>query len=47
MENLINSLANAEVPLSWRNRAYACERGLAFWLTNLLRRVDQLDEWKV
>ena len=46
MENLINSLSNAEVPLSWKNRAYDCERGLASWLTNLLRRVDQLDEWK-
>jgi hypothetical protein len=47
MEGLISSLANAEVPLSWKSRAYACERGLASWLTNLLRRVDQLDEWKV
>jgi len=47
MEGLINSLANGTIPLTWKNKAYDCERGLASWLTNLLRRIDQLDDWKV
>lgn len=47
MEALISSLAGGTIPLSWSKLAYACERGLASWLSNLLRRIDQLDEWKV
>jgi len=40
MEGLIDSLAKGNLPLTWKNRAYDCERGLASWLVNLIRRID-------
>jgi len=40
MEGLIDALATGKIPQSWVSRAYDCERGLASWLANLLKRID-------
>jgi len=43
MESIIDSLALNRVPVAWTNLAYPSKRGLASWLVNLLKRIDQLN----
>lgn len=43
MEATIDSLALNRVPVSWENLAYPSKRGLASWLINLTKRIEQLN----
>ncbi len=46
MEQLIDSIALDKVPKSWVDLAYPSKRGLASWFQNLLKRIEQLRNWK-
>jgi len=46
MEQIIDSLALNRVPVAWTNLAYPSKRGLASWLVNLMKRIDQLNQFK-
>jgi dynein heavy chain len=43
MEKIIEALSLNRVPILWQNLAYPSKRGLASWLINLIRRIDQLN----
>ena len=43
MEGVIDSIAINRVPISWTLLAYPSKRGLASWLVNLVKRIDQLN----
>ena len=45
MEQVMAALANDKVPKGWERLAYPSLRGLGSWLSNLLARVTQLQEW--
>merc|ERR1711991_395264 len=45
MENLMNSLYLDTVPGKWASLAWASQRGLAAWLTDLSQRYEQLVDW--
>ena len=45
MENLMNSLYLDTVPAKWASLAWASQRGLAAWLTDLSQRYEQLVDW--
>lgn len=40
MEAIIDAIALNRVPTIWVNLAYPSKRGLASWLTNLLKRIE-------
>jgi len=46
MEQLIDAVALDRVPATWTKLAFPSKRGLASWLTNLLKRIEQLNNWK-
>jgi dynein heavy chain, axonemal len=46
MENLVDSLNIEKVPESWSKLAYPAKRTLASWFDNLLRRIEQLHNWR-
>lgn len=46
MEQLMDAIALDRVPATWAKLAYASKRGLASWLSNLIKRIDQLNTWK-
>jgi dynein heavy chain len=46
MEQLIDAVALDRVPATWTKLAYPSKRGLASWLMNLLKRIEQLSAWK-
>ena len=46
MEQIIDSIALNKVPVPWTNLAYPSKRGLASWLTNLLKRIEQLNMFR-
>jgi len=46
MEQLIDAVALDRVPATWTKLAYPSKRGLASWLANLLKRIEQLSNWK-
>lgn len=46
MERIIDALAINRVPDAWTVLAYPSKRGLASWLVNLLKRLDQLNQFK-
>ena len=46
MEQIIDAIALDRVPASWTKLAYPSKRGLALWLINLLKRIEQLSNWK-
>jgi len=46
MEDLQNSLQLERIPPKWNKYAYETKRSLATWLDNLLKRVEQLSNWK-
>jgi dynein heavy chain len=46
MEAVIDSLVLERVPAPWMNLAYPSARGLSSWLTNLVARFEQLNNWK-
>lgn len=45
MESLLMSLYLNKVPASWTKRAWPSTRSLASWLSNLMDRLAQLEEW--
>lgn len=45
MEGLMNSLYMDTVPNKWGSLAWASQRGLAAWLTDLNQRYEQLVDW--
>jgi len=45
MENLMNSFYIDKVPDKWGSLAWASERSLSLWLTDLNDRIEQLMEW--
>jgi dynein heavy chain len=46
MEQLMDAIALDRVPAAWTKLAYPSRRGLASWLDNLLKRIEQLNAWK-
>jgi len=46
MEQLIDAIALDRVPKSWVDLAYPSKRGLGSWFQNLLKRIEQLRNWK-
>lgn len=46
MERIIEALSLNRVPVVWNNLAYPSKRGLASWLNNLVKRIDQLNQFK-
>jgi len=46
MEGVIDNLVLERVPMAWSKLAYPSSRGLSSWLTNLLARFEQLNNWK-
>lgn len=46
MESLQNALNLERIPDNWNKYAYATKRSLATWLDNLLKRIEQLSNWK-
>ena len=46
MEKIIEALSLNRVPILGQNLAYPSKRGLASWLINLIRRIDQLNQFK-
>jgi len=46
MERIIDALSMNRVPTLWNLLAYPSKRGLASWLINLIRRIDQLNQFK-
>lgn len=43
MERIIDALSFNRVPVVWNALAYPSKRGLASWLNNLVKRIDQLN----
>jgi dynein heavy chain len=46
MERIIDALSLNRVPVVWNALAYPSKRGLASWLNNLLKRIEQLNQFK-
>lgn len=46
MEQLMDAIALDRVPKSWVDLAYPSKRGLGSWFQNLLKRIEQLRNWK-
>jgi dynein heavy chain len=46
MERIIDALSLNRVPTVWNALAYPSKRGLASWLANLIKRIDQLNAFK-
>ena len=46
MEQLMYAIALDRVPATWSKLAYPSRRGLASWLDNLMKRIEQLNNWK-
>lgn len=46
MENIIDSISFNRVPVLWQSLAYPSKRGLASWIMNLLKRIEQLNMFK-
>lgn len=46
MEQLLNSLNNDRIPESWKRLLYPTKRFLPSFLDNLVRRIEQLSQWK-
>ena len=46
MEKIIEALSLNRVPVLWTLLAYPSKRGLASWLINLIRRIEQLNQFK-
>jgi dynein heavy chain len=46
MERIISDLSLGRVPQVWQLLAYPSKRGLSSWLLNLVKRIDQLNQFK-
>lgn len=46
MENIIDAISFNRVPVLWQGLAYPSKRGLASWIMNLLKRIEQLNMFK-
>lgn len=46
MEQLIDFIALDRVPKSWADLAYPSKRGLGSWFQNLIKRNEQLKQWR-
>lgn len=46
MEDLQHALNAERIPPSWARFAYPTKRSLSTWLDNLLKRIEQLANWK-
>ena len=46
MEKIIDALSLNRLPVVWNALAYPSKRGLASWLNNLIKRIDQLNSFK-
>jgi dynein heavy chain len=45
MDQLLNAMDMDRVPMSWTKIAYPSLRTLPFWFKDLMRRIEQLEEW--
>jgi dynein heavy chain len=45
MDQLLNAMDVDRVPTSWTKIAYPSLRTLPFWFKDLMRRIEQLEEW--
>lgn len=46
MDRLKDSLKLEKIPPQWQKLAYPAKRSLASWFDNLLRRIEQLHNWR-
>lgn len=46
METLQNSLNLERIPKTWQVLSYPANRSLTSWIDNLVKRIDQLNDWK-